>query len=44
MLASPSDKADVKKEILPILIGCILVFGGVNIVAAVVDFVVGING
>ena len=38
MQASPSDKADTKKQILPILIGCLLVFGAVNLVAAVADF------
>lgn len=38
ILASPADKADVKKSITPIIIGCILLFGGVNIVAAVMDF------
>ncbi len=37
ILASPSDKADVKKAIMPILIGCILLFGGVNIVAIIAD-------
>lgn len=38
MLASPSDKADVKKQIMPILIGCFLVFGAVIIVTAMIDF------
>ena len=38
MLASPADKADTKKAILPIVIGCVLVFGGVNLVALVADF------
>ena len=37
MLASPSEKADTKKMIMPILIGCVLVFGGVNLVAAMAD-------
>lgn len=37
ILASPSDKADVKKSIMPILIGCILLFGGVNIVAMIAN-------
>lgn len=32
MLASPADKADVKKQILPIIIGCVLVFATANIV------------
>lgn len=38
ILASPSEKADVKKQIMPILIGCVLLFGAVNLVAIVSDF------
>lgn len=38
ILASPSEKADVKKAIFPILIGCALLFGGVNIAALIADF------
>ena len=38
LLASPSEKADTKKAIMPILIGCILLFGAVNLVAVVADF------
>lgn len=38
ILASPSEKADVKKQIAPMLIGCVLVFGAVNLVAIVADF------
>lgn len=38
ILASPSEKADVKKSILPIIIGCALLFGGVNIAALIADF------
>lgn len=37
LLASPSEKADTKKAILPIVIGCVLLFGAVNIMAAVSD-------
>jgi len=37
MLASPSEKAETKKIIMPILIGCVLLFGGVNIMAAVAE-------
>lgn len=44
ILASPADKADVKKSITPIIIGCVLLFGAVNIVAAVMDFSTGENG
>lgn len=35
MLASPADKADVKKQILPIMIGCGLLFATVNIVTVI---------
>lgn len=38
LLASPSEKADVKKQIIPILIGCVLLFGAVNLVAIIADF------
>lgn len=38
ILASPSEKADVKKAIMPIIIGCILLFGAVNLMAAVANF------
>ena len=37
ILASPSEKADTKKQIMPILIGCILLFGAVNIVGIMVE-------
>lgn len=38
ILASPSEKADVKKNILPILIGCVLLFAAVNIVSVIEKF------
>lgn len=38
ILASPSEKADVKKAVMPIIIGCILLFGAVNLMAAVANF------
>lgn len=38
LLASPGEKADVKKQILPIIIGCALLFGAVNLMAAVASF------
>lgn len=38
LIASPSEKADTKKMIMPILLGCILLFGAVNLVALVADF------
>jgi hypothetical protein len=38
IIASPGEKADVKKAIMPIGIGCILLFGAVNLMAALEDF------
>lgn len=38
ILASPSEKADVKKNIMPILIGCVLLFAAVNIVGMIENF------
>lgn len=38
MLASPSEKADVKKNIMPILIGCVLLFAAVNLISMVETF------
>lgn len=37
LIASPSEKADTKKAITPIVIGCVLLFGAVNIMAAISD-------
>ena len=44
LLASPSEKAETKKSILPIIIGCILLFGAVNLVSALVSFTNGSLG
>ncbi len=44
ILASPSEKADVKKSIMPVIIGCVLLFGGVNIAALIVKFTNGATG
>lgn len=38
ILASPSEKADVKKQIAPIIIGCTLLFGAVQLMGAVYKF------
>lgn len=38
ILASPGEKADVKKSAMPIAIGCVLLFGAVNLIAAVESF------
>lgn len=38
LLASPSEKADVKKNIMPILIGCVLLFAGVQIAGIIENF------
>lgn len=38
IIASPGEKADIKKQIIPIIIGCILLFGAVTLMSAVYDF------
>lgn len=38
ILASPAEKAEVKKMIVPIIIGCVLLFGAVNLVGAIEEF------
>ena len=38
ILASPGEKADVKKSAMPIAIGCVLLFGAVNLIAAIESF------
>lgn len=38
ILASPGEKADIKKSAIPIVIGCVLLFGAVNLIAAVEEF------
>ena len=39
LLAAPNDKADAKKQIMPMLIGAILLFGAANIMQIISDFV-----
>ena len=38
MMAAPNDKADVKKQITPMVIGAILLFGAVNIIQIIANF------
>ena len=44
IMASPGEKAETKKQIMPIIIGCVLVFGGVNVVAIIARFVTNSTG
>lgn len=44
IMASPGEKAETKKQIMPIIIGCVLVFGGVNVVAIIARFVANSTG
>lgn len=37
MMASAQEKADLKKSIVPILIGCVLLFAGANLVGIIAD-------
>ena len=43
MFASSSEKADIKKMAMPIIIGCVLLFGAVNLVGAVAGIGVGLG-
>ena len=38
ILAAPGEKADIKKMATPIVIGCVLVFGAVNLAAIIESF------
>lgn len=38
ILASVEEKAEIKKKAVPIVIGCVLLFGAVNLMAAVEEF------
>ena len=38
ILAAPGEKADIKKMATPIMIGCVLVFGAVNLAAMIESF------
>lgn len=38
LLAAPSEKAEVKKMAIPIVIGCVLLFGAINLVGAIEEF------
>jgi len=35
ILASPNEKADVKKQIMPLFIGCVILFASTNLVALI---------
>ena len=38
ILAAPGEKADIKKMTTPVVIGCVLVFGAVNLAAIIESF------
>lgn len=38
IVASVEEKAEIKKQAVPIVIGCILLFGAVNLMAAIEQF------
>ncbi len=44
LLTSPSEKAEIKKMAEPIVIGCVLLFGSVNIAAIIYYFTKGAFG
>lgn len=35
MLASAGEKADIKKQAMPVIVGCVILFAAVNLVAIV---------
>ena len=41
LMTSPSEKAEVKKQAMPVVIGCTLLFGAVNIADIVYKFATG---
>lgn len=41
MLASSADKAEIKKQAVPLVVGCVLLFAAVNLVAVVAN--IGVN-
>ena len=41
LMTSPSEKAEVKKQAIPVVIGCALLFGAVNIADIVYKFATG---
>lgn len=43
MLASSSEKADIKKQAVPIVVGCVILFAAVNLVAIVASIGSGMN-
>lgn len=44
MVSSVEEKATIKNKAMPIVIGCILLFAGVNLVALVANFTNGVLG
>ncbi len=44
LLSSPTERADIKKMAVPIIIGCVLLFGCVNLAAMIYDFATGAFG
>ena len=43
MMASANEKADIKKQAVPIIIGCVLLFAGSNIAGLIADLGVSLN-
>lgn len=43
MTASAGEKADIKKQAVPIVVGCVILFAAVNIVGLVADIGNGLN-
>lgn len=43
MMASANEKADIKKQAVPIIVGCVLLFAGSNIAGLIADLGVSLN-
>lgn len=43
MMASANEKADIKKQAVPIVVGCVLLFAGSNIAGLIADLGVSLN-
>ena len=39
MMSAPNEKADLKSRLIPYIIGCLLLFGGVSIMSLIYDIV-----
>lgn len=43
MMASANEKADIKKQAVPVIIGCVLLFAGANIAGIIADLAISLG-